>query len=312
MSRSSVTQGASRLGALGFLAIALGCAALAAFAIARTMSSNYSGARVVPVVVASEELRAGEPIVREKLVVREWPEDAAPAGSFATVEELLASAEQATPTVGILPGEPVVSGRLSSSHQGTGVASLVAPHLRAFAIAVDPAAGYTGILYPGALVDVVATMRDPAGRGPSAKTAVQAARVLSVGMDTDVATRRVARGEDGLDKGADRGVFVTLEVTPEDAEILAVARAEGRIDIVLRNATDDELVETKGAKPEQFSAFEPIPSDAVAIAAPAAPVAPSRVPTVKRDRKRIQIVASDRPDTATAKSGGAIEVLNAK
>ena len=31
MSRSSVTQGASRLGALGFLAIALGCAALAAF-----------------------------------------------------------------------------------------------------------------------------------------------------------------------------------------------------------------------------------------------------------------------------------------
>lgn len=314
MPRSSVKTNASRYGALGFLAVALGCAALAAFAVGNTMKSSYSGTRVSAVVVAKAELRAGQPIDKTMLEVREWPEDAVPAGSFATVEELIESTKGAAPTVGILPGEPVVAGRLSSSKSGTGVAGLVAPKMRAIAISVDAAAGYTGLLYPGAFVDVVATMRDPGGRGPSARIAVQHARVLSVGLDTDVATRRIARNEDGLDKTADRGTFVTLEVSPEDAEILSVARTEGRIDLVLRNATDDAIVETQGARPEQFSAFEPEPAPEAAAAEPAP--AASNVPTVKRDKRRIQVVASDRADTGTspapAKSGGSIEVLNAK
>lgn len=313
MSKSGVKAGASRFGALGFLAIALGCAALAAFALGNAMKSSYSGVRVAPVVVARAELRAGHPIAAGMLEVREWPEDTVPAGAFGTVEQLLAASQGATPIVGILPGEPVVAGRLSSSRSGTGVAGLLQPHMRAFAVAVDAATGYTGLLYPGALVDVVATMRDPMGRGPSARIAVQAARVLSVGMDTDVATRRVERGSDGLDKTADRGTFVTLEVSPEDAEILAVARAEGRIDLVLRNATDDQIVETTGARPERFSAVVPGSDATPAAAEPAEPVARVATPTVKRAPRRIQLVASEQPDVAPPQRGaGAIEVLHAK
>jgi pilus assembly protein CpaB len=309
MRRSSVSAGASRFGALGFLALALACAAVAAFAIGNLMKSNYSGVRVAPVVVAKEELRAGVPMTAAQLEVRDWPEDALPAGSFASVEEMLANAKGATPSVGILPGEPVVTGRLSSSRSGTGVATLLQPNMRAFAVSVDAAAGYTGLLYPGAYVDVVATMRDPMGRGPSARIAVQHARVLSVGMDTDVATRRVERGSDGLDKTADRGTFVTLEVAPEDAEVLAVARSEGRIDLVLRHATDDRLVETPGARPEKFAAADPEPeiTEETAEVAPT----PARAPTVKRTKRAIQLVASDKAD-APAKSSGSIEVLNAK
>jgi pilus assembly protein CpaB len=311
--RSSVKTNASRFGALGFLAVALGCAALAAFAVGNTMKSSYSGTRVSPVVVARAELRAGQPIDKAMLEVREWPEEAVPAGAFATVEDLIATTKGAAPTVGILPGEPVVAGRLSSSKSGTGVAGLVAPKMRAIAIALDAAAGYTGLLYPGAFVDVVATMRDPGGHGPSARIAVQHARVLSVGLDTDVATRRIDRNSEGLDKTADRGTFVTLEVTPEDAEILAVARSEGRIDVVLRNASDDAIVETLGARPEEFSAVLPEPVADEIDAAPV-PAARANVPTVKRDKRRIQVVASDRADTpaAPAKTGGTIEVLHAK
>lgn len=312
-SRSSVKVGASRFGALGFLAIALGCAALAAFALAGTMRSNYSGARVTPVVVAKGELRAGQPITADQLEVRDWPEDTVPAGAFSSVELLLESVNGATPTVGILPGEPVVTGRLSSPKSGTGIAALIHPQMRAIAVAVDDAAGFTGLLYPGAVVDVVATVRDPMGRGPSARIAVQHARVLSVGLDTDVATRRVKRDEAGLDSSSgDRGTYVTLEVTPEEAEILAVARSEGRIDLVLRNATDDAVIDTPGATPDGFSAFAG--REEVALADEPAP-APARrtTPTVKRDKKRIQIVASDKPDVPASRSGGgAIEVFNAK
>lgn len=314
MRRSSVTAGASRFGALGFLALALGCAAVAAFAIGNLMKSNYSGVRVAPVVVAREELRAGQAMSADQLEVRDWPEDNVPAGSFASVEEMLTASKGATPAVGILPGEPVVAGRLSSSRSGTGVATLLQPNMRAFAVSVDAAAGYTGLLYPGAYVDVIATMRDPMGRGPSARIAVQHARVLSVGMDTDVATRRVERGSDGLDKTADRGTFVTLEVAPEDSEVLAVARSEGRIDLVLRHATDDAIVETAGARPENFAATEPAPAIEIDAQAAMPAPAPARTPTVKRAKRQIQLVASDRADQAdtTPKARGSIEVLHAK
>jgi Flp pilus assembly protein CpaB len=114
-SRSSVTAGASRVGALGLLAVALGCAALAAFAIGNTMKASYSGTKVASIVVAKAELRAGQAISAELLEVRAWPEDAVPAGAFDTVDGLLAAAKGATPSVGILPGEPVVAGRLSSA-----------------------------------------------------------------------------------------------------------------------------------------------------------------------------------------------------
>jgi pilus assembly protein CpaB len=283
------------------------------------MKSHYSGARVEPVVVARAELRAGQPLTADAFEVRDWPTDALPAGSFPSVEALMTSYRGATPTVGILAGEPIVAGRLSSARSGTGVAALLRPAMRAIAVEVDEAAGYTGLLYPGAMVDVVATVRDAMGRGPSARIAVQHARVLSVGLDTDVANRRVRRDGNGLDGAADKGTYVTLEVAPDQAEILAVARAEGRIDLVLRNAADDAVVDTAGATPDMFSAFA-VPEVAVfdepSGDAPAA--REPRTPTVKRDRRRIQIAASDRPDrrdgthSSAAADGGAIEVLHAK
>ena len=39
----------------------------------------------------------------------------------------------------------------------------------------------------------------------------------------------------------------TLEVTPEEGEKLALADAQGRLQLALRNATDTETVLTKGA-----------------------------------------------------------------
>jgi pilus assembly protein CpaB len=309
MASSTVKAGAARFGALGFLAIALGCAALAAFALAGTMKKSYSGTRVQPVVVAKGELRAGEKITADRLEVRDWPEDAVPDGSFATAEQLLATADGASPTVGILAGEPITTGRLSSAKSGTGIAALVHPNMRAIAVEVDHAAGYTGLLYPGAMVDVVATVRDPQGRGPSARIAVQDARVLSVGLDTDVATRHVERTEGGLDQSADHGTYVTLEVAPDEAEILAVARTEGRIDLVLRNATDDQLVDTPGATPDKFSAFagEPEP---VAMEPESAPPPPAPAPVKAHHDRHIQIVASDKPDVPASRGG--IEVQYAK
>jgi pilus assembly protein CpaB len=316
MSTGSAKVKVARFGALGFMAVALGCAALAAFVVGDMMSAEYTGSRVVPVVVAKNQIRAGQPLSAADLRVRDWPEDAVPPGAFHAVEALLEAHEGASPTVGILPGEPLTQARLAANQTGTGVAALIRPNMRAFAMKVDDSIGFTGLVYPGAYVDLIATMRDPMGRGPSARIAVQNARVLSVGMDADVATRkpqhRSADKLNGNDAGG--GTFVTLEVTPSEAEILAVAKREGTVDLVLRNATDDLAIDTDGATPEQFSAFAVAPEAETAETATKKPAREDRTVRVKRQNRRIQLVASDEPDTPSKKSDknpAAIETYHA-
>jgi pilus assembly protein CpaB len=305
-SRSSGKVSAAKFGAIGFMAVALGCAALAAFLVSDLMRSKYTGSRVVPTVVAASDLKAGTPISAEDLIVKDWPEEAAPKGSFATVEEVLAAGT--IPTVGILAGEPVVSSRLSNNTSGTGVASLIRTGMRAVSLQVEDAVGFTGLVYPGAYVDVIATIRDPMGRGPSSRIAVQNAKVLSLGMDADVATRSIRKQKADRLTGTPEqgGTYVTIEVTPAEAEVLAIARNEGTLDLALRNATDDQVVETTGAIPTSFSAFAP---DVIAENLPQELLPENqsgkdqgkkkkrRGVRVKRQNRRVQIVASDEPDT---------------
>jgi len=320
MANSSVKSGAAKVGALGFMAIALGCAALAAFLVGDMMKGKYTGTKVTPVVVAGGTIKAGTPVSAAALVVKDWPADAVPPGAFASVEDLLAAHKGAAATVGILPGEPVVGSRLSSDKQGTGIASLIRDHMRAIALKVDDSIGYTGLVYPGAYVDVVATIRDPMGRGPSSRIAVQNARVLSLGMDADVATRKVRRRASSRLTGSQNngGTYVTLEVSPEDAEVLSIARNEGKIDLILRNGRDNRTVDTSGATPNKFSAFANSGGDTAKPAAPTKPVKAKRRKrrlSVRRQSRRIQLVAHDGPDRrgakSTPKASNTIKVYNA-
>jgi pilus assembly protein CpaB len=298
-SRRSATVSAARFGALGLGAVALGCAALAAFFVGKMLTAKgYTGERVRPVVVAAHDLSAAQPLSSTDLAVVDWPEGSVPAGAFETVEAVFDADARPVPSVGVLAGEPLVSSRLSSVATGTGIARLVRPNMRAVALKVDDSVGYTGLVYPGAYVDVIVTIRDPEGRGPSSRIGVQNARVLTVGADTDVATRRAReRSTDKLTNTPDQGgTYVTLEVTPQEAEILSIARNEGKLDLALRNGTDEMEVETDGARPNEFSAFaagfDSARPPALAKRADPEPEQKSR----RSKKKRIQIVASDEAD----------------
>ena len=71
-------------------------------------------------------------------------------------------------------------------------------------------------------------------------------------------TRRPRRNsEEGAAQGTLSGTVVTLEVTPEDAEVVSLASREGMVDLALRSGSDAKPVETRGATPVMFSAFAP-------------------------------------------------------
>jgi pilus assembly protein CpaB len=308
--QGSSKAAAAKFGALGFLVLGLVCAALAAFLVGNLMEGKYTGVRVTPILVARGELSAGTRVTAEDLELRDWPEDAVPEGAFGSLEAFTAEHNRATVTVGILPGEPVVATRLASAKNGAGVAPLVHPNMRAIALKVDDALGFTGLVYPGAYVDVVATVRDPQGAGHASRIAVQRAKVLSVGMDVDVATRgsQENREERLTSAQSSGGTFVTLEVTPEDAEVISVARNAGVIDLVLRNASDEAVVETYGANPTRFTVRTP-PPVAAQVAGVDAPPEIVEEPAVK---KKARASNDDNRKNDRTAPVGEIETYHAK
>lgn len=317
MSNSSRTR-ATQVGALAFIAVALMCAAFAAFLVNRMISAKgYTGDRVRPVVVARHALQAAQPITPEDVQIVMWPEKSVPPGVVADVKTLFADAKLLIPTTAILQGEPIVPSRLASSAQGTGLAALVREGYRGVAVMVDDAVGRSHLVYPGAYVDVLATVRDAQGRGPSTRIAVSDVKVLAVENETDVATRRSVR-EQGLGEAANKpsqsGTVVTLEVTPEDAEILSLAAREGRVDLALRNGSDRKPVETKGAIPLMFSAFAPDVAIEGTEGVTIEPSGPGRSVPMKGGRVELNAVDSRRPhkDNGDKPNGSAIETYRAR
>jgi len=119
-----------------------------------------------------------------------------------------------------------------------GVAAVISPNKRAMAVKVDYVTGVAGFIYPGNRVDVLVALQTVQNSIPIAKTVLQNVLVLAVGSEVEVREKR----EKPMQVDT-----VTLEVTPEEAEKLALAGTQGRLHLALRNYLDSKDVFTKGA-----------------------------------------------------------------
>jgi len=132
-----------------------------------------------------------------------------------------------------------VPGRLAPAGTGPGLEVKIEPGKRAMALKINDVAGLSGLIQPNSRVDVLVTL--PANQQQNtkeqAKLFMNNMRVLSVGT-------QVERGDDGKPIQA---TTATLEVTPEQAEQLAVAVNQGTIQLVLRGYGDPDSVTTPGA-----------------------------------------------------------------
>lgn len=191
-------------------------------------------------VVAIEDLPAGMPITETQLTIeelrQEWVDTELVYGDIAAVVGDV-------PRTRILAGEVVRAERLLGSGEGAGLDAVVADGMRAVSIKADLAEAISGLLRPAHQVDVIVTIR-PEGDAIEAKwvthTVLQDVRVLAVGQSL-LGNER----EDGDKPQAMRGknTLVTLEVTPVEAEKIAMAAVRGQLHLTLRGASDRELVE---------------------------------------------------------------------
>lgn len=177
------------------------------------------------VVVAAMDVPFGTRIEARHLKILEVPPGAEPPHAFRDPKEV----EGKVTTAALLAGEILMAGRVVDSTSGSALSAVVDKEMRAVTVRVDDVVGVAGFLLPGNRVDVVAARSIGQNRAET-ETILHNLRVLAVDQTaaTDKNEPVVVRA-------------VTLEMTPAQAEILVRGRAEGTIQLTLRNPLDDSI-----------------------------------------------------------------------
>ncbi len=223
------------------------------------------------VVVTARPLGVGVMVKPADVKVVKMASSAFPKGGFSKVEDVLDR-----PVISnILLEEPILEGRLAAKGSGLGLAPTIPVGMRAVTVRVNDVASVAGFVLPGMRVDVLVTGRPPSADGDMTTTVLQNMLVLSAGTTI----QPDARGQ------AIQAPTVTLLATPQQSETLTLAGNEGRLQLVLRNSSDQNVEATTGryinelyGAPRKVAAApsnsNPAPRPIVIAAAPKPPPPP--------------------------------------
>jgi pilus assembly protein CpaB len=271
------------LGAL-LLALVLG---LATAAYAAIWLQQQSASNTLQVIVAQRDLQMGTRLQPDMLQTLAWPKAAG-------IQDPLTTLDQAVGRVihmPVLRGEPLLQSKLAAEGEKGGLSSVLAPGQRAVTVKVNEIMGVAGFALPGNFVDVMVNMPDGENQ-PVSKIVIERIRVLAVAQDvsTNESKPRVVNA-------------VTLQVSPQQAEQIDLARSVGTLSLVLRSYSDIIPVQTAGSRkldllpqvaaavvassaakpaPARPRAARPAPPAAAAAPAPAPPAPePSRFEVIR-------------------------------
>ncbi len=234
------------------------------------------------VVVAEADLALGTELEASDLRVVDWPVSAVPAGAFDDASQLTGRGL----VLSVVRHEPILPAKLAPEGAGAGLPPIIPQGMRAVSVRVNEVIGVAGYVLPGTHVDVLATV-SPTNRPETmtTKLVLPDVQVLTAGT----------RLEQDLDRDKPIQVTViTLLVTPQQSERLALASTEGKIQLALRNPLDEGRPETTGVRKARLLAGQaPPPRPAPKVApVPPPPPAPPPAPTVEviRGDTREQVI----------------------
>jgi pilus assembly protein CpaB len=211
---------------------------LAAFSVSRYLSSAQANSsnNVTKIAIAKVDIPLGTKIIAEQVGEVELPSDSIPAGAFESAQKLIGRVA----VVNIAAREAVTDTKLAPEGMEGGLTAIIPEGYRAMTVKVDDASGVSGFIQPGAIVDVVVVI-DPKensiNQDPISKVVLQNIKVLANAQNLD-------RPKD--EREATTVKAVTLQVTPEQAEKLALAANEGKLQLIMRNSIDQGDTQTTG------------------------------------------------------------------
>ena len=227
-------------------------------------------------VVAVSDIDLGSRLTPAMLKSVEWPSNSMPKGAFATPAELDSRVLRAS----VLSGEPVLESKLAPVGSKGGLSAVVAEGKRAMTVRVNDVVGVAGFALPGNYVDIIVNTQEEGAK--SANTNQQISKIVL----EHILVLAVAQ-EVGRDETKPKVVSaVTVEVTPEQAEKLDLARSVGTLSLMLRNQVDLKMAGTDGATKASLLNTPPEP---IVTAEKAEPVKP----VVKK--KAVNVAAAPQP-----------------
>jgi pilus assembly protein CpaB len=224
-------MGTRRLGFALLAALVISFGMTSVFYIRITRTQAKARPNVKRVVAAAIALQPGTPITADNLTEISWPENVA-------LEGLIEKKEDVTGHVlmyAVAANEPVLRHDLAAN-TSLGLSAKIPNGMRATAIKTNEVTNIAGFIFPGSHVDVLVTLKPENNvESTETRTVLQNVQVLSTGtkMDPDP-------------NGKPENVtVVTLLVSPEQSEKLALAENQGTIHFVLRNGGDSASAEVR-------------------------------------------------------------------
>jgi pilus assembly protein CpaB len=188
------------------------------------------------VVVAKSPLRFGNPLQANMLSEVDWPENAVPAGAFASVNEMLAPGKRIV-LAPIEPNEPVLAAKITGPGERATLSAVIHPGMKAVTVRVNDVEGVAGFILPGDRVDVMLTRRAGDGGGNKDGTTdlvVQNVPVLAIDQLADQRSDKPTLAK-----------AVTLEVDTVDAQKLTLSAQLGVLSLALRKAGEAATAESR-------------------------------------------------------------------
>ncbi len=196
-----------------------------------------------PIVVSAGNLPWGTKLKPEMIKMAPYLKESLPVGYFSSSIDL-------KDRVIIAPlklNEAITESKLAPTSVKTGgVSAVLKPGMRAIAVKGDKIIGISGFINPGNRVDVIVTVEEPKTKKIKSKIFLENTAVLATGT-------QIERNEKGEPMPVD---VYTLEVTPKQAEKVALAASEGRLQFALRGVTDSEDLLTKGVTVPELLAYQ--------------------------------------------------------
>jgi pilus assembly protein CpaB len=246
----------------------------------RALRSEIETARQVPestaeVLVASEPIPLGTRIQANQVKLVPWPANIRPDGALSDPQNVIGSVTR----VSLEKNQPISAMQLLTEGAGL-LPALIPEGMRAMSVKVDDVTGVSGFITPNSRVDVLVAGTPSQGEGASqeqrSKLVLQDIKVLAVGKSVELRE----------DKPVEVPT-VTLLVTPEQAERLALATRFEPVRLALRNYGDAGLVGTPGISAVTMFDVQ---------AKPAAPArqTPAATPVQRRPRHSVEVLLGDK------------------
>jgi pilus assembly protein CpaB len=254
------------------LVLALMLSGAATFFLSRKLNGrNSAHSNLQHYVAAARSLQAGEVLKVEDLTLVEWPASVPLPNAFSKVADVAGRAV----IYPVAPSQPILESYLAAAGSGIGLTVKIPDGMRATSVKSDEVVGVAGFLFPGSHVDVLVTFRSDRFPTPATQIVLQDVEVLTAGQKLE---------PDPQGKPENVGV-VTLLLTPEDAQKMVLASAQGGIQFVLRNGTDHGRINALPIQIAQLSGAGPLPAAAITTRARLPIRQPDVVETILGDKR---------------------------